>query len=625
MPQDTFTYKVELDTQGLTAQLASVRDIVSQGLEQTSRQAVGGVETAGLAANRLSADLMMGQQMVAAAIPAQFLSVPAFGAASTSLANVPGMPQGFFQEVFAAAGISRAPVGVFPSQFQAVAAQRLQERFQAGAQAFAGTAASMGAAGAGAMIGQALIPIPGLGAIAGAIGGYMIGDMLMSPIVSDAQDRMRDRARLTQIFGFNKFTEDQRAQMADFMRQRFTQSIFSPEEFNAILPAAAMGGFLRNVRRGDTQGFQAAFARAERAIQETMFTMQLTGPEGAMQAGQLFQQFRQVGITDAPAQAMMGQARALAGQMFEMGQFVDPMEIAQRQLTMGQVAAQMAMSPQRAMEAFTFQTATINQLVANRRLTSEDVAILGGSSAEAGQRVTMALAGTTRHPLMRALALGFGRVGPGGEVGLDQGALQAVAQGRASLSDVAGRISQELGTGREGATRMLTLLANQGRLQGEMMQNQAQTLRGITDEFLRQGGLELTEGTRMLFMQRMFGVGEAESRVLARGAKAEEMAREELGRRSTEVVRETASAIEQAQSGFARDVTTLTRSIKEAFGGVMDDATRKFSEIFVPSVEKVTEELRSINQKLPGAPMGRGPGGTIENIIGFRGQSGLAG
>src|SRR3990172_6097449 len=128
MPEDTFRYKVELDSQGLAAHLASVRDIVNQGLVQAGRGVLGGAEAVGMATSRLSSDLLMGQQLIASAVPAQFMAMGPIGIAGTTLANVPGMPQTMGQEIMAAVGITRPPVGVFPSQFAALARPRLGER-----------------------------------------------------------------------------------------------------------------------------------------------------------------------------------------------------------------------------------------------------------------------------------------------------------------------------------------------------------------------------------------------------------------------------------------------------------------------------------------------------------------
>jgi len=602
--QDVFRYRVELDTQGLASQLASVRDVVSQGLGQAGRVVAGGGEIAGAAANRLSSDLIAGQQALSGAFSAQ-MAMPSMGVASTTLAGVPGMPQTFGQEISAVMGLSRAPAGVFPSQFQAVAMQRLNERAQNAATSAIGGTASLAAGMVGAAVGQALIPIPVVGGIIGGIAGSMLADTALAPVISNVQERMADRARIQQVFGWNTFNDEQRSTMSNFMRQQSVRSIFSPEEFNNVLPAAVKAGFFRGVQRGDVAGFQQRFAQAEQAITETMFTMQLTGPEGVQAAGELFRGFRRVGVGDpARAQRMMRESRVLAQQMMELGEFVDPSEIAQRQLEMGQVGAQMGVSPQAMMNTFSAQAATVNRLVGTGQLSTEDIALLGGSPAEAAQRLTTTLAATQRQPVFRAMALAFGQADPTtGRAMMNERALEQMGSGRLSFGAMAERLSQQLGTGAGGTTKMLTLLANQGKLQGDMMQQQGQMLRGLTDDILRQANMEVTDGTRQFIMQRVFGVGEAESRALVAGAPIEQAERKRLEETGQQFDKEVKGAVATAQTGLAREFTVFTREIKEALGKPLDDISRSISNAVAPPLQASQEHLANIDRRLAGTTM----------------------
>jgi hypothetical protein len=602
---DVFRYKVELDTQGLASQLASVRDTVSQGLGQAGRAVVGGAEMVGGAVNRLSSDLIMGQQAIAGAMPSQ-MSMPSMGVASTTLANVPGMPQTFGQEIAATMGLTRAPVGVFPSQFQNVAAQRLNERAQNAASGAITGATSVGFGLLGAGIGSLAGPI---GTIAGGIAGSLLGETLLAPVTEAAQQRMQHRSQVQQIFGWNTFNNEQRHAMSGFMAQQSVKSLFSPEEFNNVLPAAVKAGFMKGVGRGDVAGFQKQLGIAEQAIQESMFTMQLTGAEGVQAAGELFRGFRRLGAADpAVAGRMMRESRVLAQQMTELGEFIDPMEVDRRKMEMGAIGAQMGVSPQAMMNTFSTQAATVNAQMKAGTLNSEDIALLGGSPLEAATRLTTTLAATQRQPVFKAMALAFGQVDPlTGKAGISAAALEQMGSGRMNFGAMSERMAQQLGTGSGGTTKLLTLMANQGKLQGDAMQAQGQMLRGMTDDILKQANMEVTDGTRQFIMQRAFGVGEAESRALVSGAPMEKAETKRLEQEAQRLDQEVKGAVATAQTGFARDLDVWWRGAKDFFGGALDSVSSSISEKLTPPLQSQVEHLSNIEQRLSQGGVSRSP------------------
>lgn len=630
MPEDSFRYRVELDTQGLAAQLASVRDVVAQGLGTATQGMVGGVQMVGGAATQLSSDLMTGQQMIAAAIPAQVSMLAPHGIASTTLANVPGMPQGFMGELFASTGLTRAPLGVFPSQYEAIARQRLNERVQMGAVSAlttatvsaatgyvggligGGVAGSLLGASAGATLGSV---VPGIGTAIGAIGGFILGDMAMSPFISDMQGRMADRARVQQIFGWNQFNDDQRTAMAGYMRQTFTKSLFDQEGFNQVLPGAVKAGFFQGIRAGDVGGFQRQFGAAQQFFTEAQFTLGVSGPEGVVAAAELARGFRRFGVRDpSRAGAIFRQANVLASQMRELGEYVDPLEMAQQHLQVGQTALQFGVSPQRAMEMFAAQSAMTNRLIQNNQISEDDLALLGGTPGEAAQRLTSTVMATQRHPVFRAMALAFGGVDPTtGKAEINKQALESIGAGRMTFSAMTERMSQQLGAGTGGTTKLMTLMANQQKLQGDQLVNQGQMLRGLTDDMLRQAGLEVTDGTRMFMMQRVFGVGEAESRALVAGLPAIEADKKRLSEESVKLDSDVKGAIAVQGTGVVREITTFWRDLKDSIGGTLDNISKGISDKLVPPVEKVRDRLDSMYDIMKqtgyrgGSPIQSGP------------------
>lgn len=622
MPEDSFRYTVELDTQGMAAQLASVRDIVAHGLGTAAGGIVGAAGVAGGAANQLSSDLFAGQQMIAAAMPAQISMLPPGGIASTTLANVPGMPQGFMGELFAATGVTRAPLGVFPEQYRNVAIQRLGERVQVGAATAVSTLAvgtplgALGGAVAGGALGSVLGPAGTfVGGIAGSIAGYMIGDTLMAPFMADMQGRMADRARLQQIFGWNQFRDDERTAMAGFMRQRFTNSLFDQESFNQVLPAAVKAGFFRGVGRNDVAGFRGRFEAAAQFFEEAQFTLGVSGAEGIMAAGELARGFRRMGVRDPRgAGAMFRQANILAADMRALGEYVDPMEIAQQQLQVGQTALQFGVSPQRAMEVFASQSAMTNRLIQSGQISDDDLALLGGTPGEAAQRLTSTVMATQRHPVFRAMALAFGGVdATTGKAEFNKQALESVGAGRMSFSALTERMSQQLGTGAGGTTKLMTLMANQQKLQGDQLVHQGQMLRSLTDDLLRQAGLEVTDGTRMFMMQRVFGVGESESRALVAGLPAIEADKKRLADESVKLDSDVKQAIQTQHGGAIQKMTEMWRETKDFWGAKLDWIGKSISDKMVPPLEAARDRLDSMNEIMKstgyrgGSPIQAGP------------------
>lgn len=618
MPEDSLRYRIELDTQGLAGQLASVRDVIGRGLGGAAAGAVGGVQMVGGAATQLSADLMAGQQMIAASIPAQVSMLAPGGIASTTLANVQGMPQGFMSELAAYTGATRAPLGVFSDQYAAVARQRLAERIQTGAGAFT---TAMTTAGAGAIIGGIIggIAVPGAGAGPGAAIGSFVGPMLLDPVMrpfTEAMEmRMADRARVQSIFGWNQFRDDERNAMAGFMSERFRKSLFDQEGFNQILPAAAKAGFFAGVRRGDVGGFQRQFGRAEEFFEQSQFTLGVSGPEGIMAAAELARGFRRVGVRDpGRAAGIFRQSNILAADMRAMGEYVDPVEMAQQHLQVGQAALQFGVSPQRAMELFGSQAAMTNRLIQSGQMTEDDIALLGGTPGEAAQRLTSSVMATQRHPVFRAMALAFGSADPTtGTARINQQAMESIGAGRMSFSAMAERMSQQLGVGTGGTTKMMTLLANQQKLQSDTVANQGQMLRGLTDDMLRQSGLEVTDGTRMFIMQRMFGVGEAESRAMVAGLPGLEADKKRLAEESVKLDSDVKGAIQTQHTGVVREVTEGWRGLKDAIGGKLDALTKWVSDKMVPPLEVSRDRLDSMYEIMKstgyrgGSPIQAGP------------------
>lgn len=587
--QDTLTYKVDLDTQGLAAQLASVRDVVGRGLSMAAGAAQTGLEVVGGATNRLSSDIMMGQQMIAAAMPAQ-LGLSQMGAASLTLSNIPGMPQTFGQEISALAGISRAPVGVFPDQYKAIAGQRLNERIQNMGAGAVGAAGGVAGSLIGAAIGNMLLP--GFGGIIGTIAGGMVGDHAMAPLVNTLDGRISERARIQQMFGWNSYRDDQRASMAEHIAHQSIKSILSAEAFNNVLPAAAMSGFFSGIKGGDVRGFKQKFSQAEQFFVEGQYALQMSGtPQDIMAQGQMALGFRNLGVRGAgKVMPLFNKANVLTQQMREIGEYVSVEEIVHQQLEVGSAAQSMGLSPQRAMELHTQQSSVTNRLISEGRLSDEDVALLGGAT-QAGGRMAMATMASQRNPVFKAMALAFSSGVPGG--GIDNAAIEAAGgAGRMTFSSLAERMSQQLGSGTGGTTKLISALANQGKLQGDMMANQGAMLRGMTDDLLKQANMELTEDTRMFVMQRAFGVGESESRAFVRGQEMEAPAKKRMDEESLKLDRDIKGAVGTAQTGVAREITQFTRSIKEGFADAMDPLIKRLADKLVPPLEDIRDDLR---------------------------------
>jgi hypothetical protein len=232
-------------------------------------------------------------------------------------------------------------------------------------------------------------------------------------------------------------------------------------------------------------------------------------------------------------------------------------------------------------------------------MTSEDIALLGGSPLEAATRLTTTLAATQRQPIFKAMALAFGQVDPlTGKAGISAAALEQMGSGRMNFGAMSERMAQQLGTGSGGTTKMLTLMANQGKLQGDAMQAQGQMLRGMTDDILKQANMEVTDGTRQFIMQRAFGVGEAESRALVSGAPMEKAESKRLEQEGQKFDQEVKGAVATAQTGVARDFTVAWREVKDFLGGKLDGVSSALSDKIAPPLQSSVEHLSSISERL---------------------------
>lgn len=600
MPEDTLKYSVELDTQGLAAQLASVRDVVSGGLTTAAQGTVGAVGTAGMAVNTLSTDLMMGQQAIAASFPAQFgPSIPRLGFSATPLAQVPGMPQTFTQEVLARTGLATPPLGVFPSQFQAIAGERLRERIQVGAaEGIGGLGFGLVGMGGGALVGG-LLGGP-VGATLGGIGGGIVGMVANSPVGESVQTKMEDRARLQTLFGWNSFNSDQRAEMANQMTQVGRKSLFRPEEFNNVLPAAAKAGFLSGIAPGDTKAFAERFERAHAFFQEAQFSLGVFGAEGQDVAAGFARQFRRLGVRDMGA--IGGQFRAanvLAEELRSGGDFVSTPELLNEITQAGAGAQQFGVSARRGMEIFQRNLMSATRAVRSGRISEEDLGLMGGSAVGVAHTLQANLMASQRNPLMRMAALALGSVDASGRASIGQGTLDQIASGGMSFSALADRMSQNLGTGVNDTTQMLTLMANQQKLQSDLSVNQADLMRGFTDDLLRQGGIEVTNGTRQFFMQRIFGIEESASRALTAMEPSSAATRNQVAQRTEKLQEEIHGAIKTQEESTVQGLRETFRSVVDGLAKPLDAITRWISEKLVPPIEgPIKNSLESIDRKI---------------------------
>lgn len=596
--QDTLNYRVNLDTQGLAQQLASVRDTVTSGLVQAGQTMAGAGAIVSGASNRLTSDLMQGQQFVAAALPSQFMMAPQ-GAAQSTLAQLPGMPQSFGQEIMAATGITRAPVGVFPSQFQAVAAQRINERLQMGATAVAAGGVSMAAGMVGAAIGQAVIPIPFVGGFVGGLAGQMLGDTAMAPVINTVQEHMMERARVSQIFGFNKFSHDQQVGLAGWMRQQTVKSIMSPDEFNNVLPAAVRGGFFQGVGRGDSAGARHAFSAAREAIGEAMFSLQLSGAEGVTEAGRQFGGMNLLGARGQDASRMFMRSQVLARDMAELGQFVDPLQVQQQTMEVGQMGAAAGIAPGAAMETFGVQAYGINRMLlpSNRKMSEADLAIMGGTSAAAAERMTGALIQSQRMPVGRMLAMAFTSVDKSGKIVADRAALDQMAAGKMNASDMAQRIAEKL-DGPGGLEKMAQLIANPQQANAALLPEQAMLMKQFSASMAQESGLG--KEFQQIAMQKLFGADEATSRTLMADAPMDAADRKRLEKDTQKMSLDVKEAQRVAGTGLAHELGTEIRSTKELLGGYLDKMTRYFSDAIGPDIKASRAHLESMEHRLRG-------------------------
>jgi hypothetical protein len=192
--------------------------------------------------------------------------------------------------------------------------------------------------------------------------------------------------------------------------------------------------------------------------------------------------------------------------------------------------------------------------------------------------------------------------------------------GGTSFSAMTSRLAQNLGTGQDGTTKMMTLMANEGKLKSDMMANQGQMLRGMTDDILKQTGIEATDGTRQFVMQKMFGVGEAESRALVAGLPMEKADKARLETESAQFDREVKGAITEQGKGPGKWFDEVARGIKEGIASPLDRLTHSISTSLVPSIDKAVERLGPIEERVgtsyrSNSPISAGP-------IDFRGNDG---
>jgi hypothetical protein len=199
--------------------------------------------------------------------------------------------------------------------------------------------------------------------------------------------------------------------------------------------------------------------------------------------------------------------------------------------------------------------------------------------------------------------MAFGEVS-GGVVGINRAAMES---GGTSFSAMTSRLAQNLGTGQDGTTKMMTLMANEGKLKGEMLANQGQMLRGLTDDMLKQSGIEVTDGTRQFVMQKMFGVTEADSRALVAGLPMEKADKARLDKDAASFDQEVKGAIVDQGKGAGKWMDEMTRGLKESFADPLDRFSHMISEVFIPSIDKAVDRLGTREERIGTSYSSRSP------------------
>lgn len=611
--EEVLKYRVDLDTQGLQAQLASVRDVVGRGIQGAVGGVGGGLQIAGGATNQVVNDLSMATGTMMGAmgtVRSAFLPVGTAGA--TFMPNQPGMPQTFTQEVIQSGilgNVVTPRVGVMGRQAEFVARERLRDRLQTG---FASAQGFLAGDIGGGLLGTGLGFMLGgpAGAFVGGIAGSLLGSTLMEPVMSSIENRQQSRAQIMDTFGFNFMSHQQRMDLSDRLAFQSAQSIFSADEFQRILPGAAQAGFFRGIGRGPNAASQIGvrMQEAEQFVARNMFALGVTGEAGMNQAFELTGQLRRMGMNISTAEG-----RARAERQFQMsnvvarslrratGEVISSSDLMRASMFVGSQARTLGLSPARASEAFLQENLAINEAIERGALGTEDLALIGESPIEAAQNMTMTLAGTQRHPLMRALTFAAARQGPGGEVSIDPTMVSQMT-GTGAFEAAQARL-MDMTSGREGVNRMFALMANQNQLRSQMLQNHGEMLMGTVDEMLRQGGIEMNANNRMLIMQNVFGIDEAQSRALVKTSGLRQSAQERAEEDRGKLDRDISKAITDKQESTIQSISSGLAGIRESFASVMDEQTNFFASKIVPPLEGTNDRLDRLIRATEGGTM----------------------
>jgi hypothetical protein len=375
------------------------------------------------------------------------------------------------------------------------------------------------------------------------------------------------------------------------------------------------------MKKGDVAGFKERFNEAQAFFSEAQFATQGDGSaDSNMRIGALSRGMHGMGIRGrAGMMSMFEQSNVLGIEQQRLGEDVTVTSNIERALEVGQVAAQMGMAPAKAAQQFMNTAAMTNRMVANKTMSADEMALLGGTSGEAAQRLTMSVMATQRQPVFRAMALAFA---DSSGTGIDHAAIEAIGAGNIGYSGLADRLSQQLG-GEGGAGKFLASLGNKEKLQGDMMKHSGAMLLGMTKDLMSNLDVEeeFREGAEMLVMQRAFGASEAESRALVRGLPMEKADQERLAKETVALDRDIKGAQEVAKTGVAREITEFTRSLKETIGKPLDDILKWISDGLIPPVQEVRDSVKSMNERI-GAMRGASRSPISMGSIDFSGNDG---